>query len=436
MSLNLPDNVKQVSDRMKTDIQNELPESNPFLKNSLIGAFVDSYAGRVFDFYLQLNTAISLVFPDTATGIYLERWGSWVGVTRNPATAAQGIVVATGSFGSVIPIGTTFQSTTSNTYTSTAAAIISNNLNPVTLLERTGQLVTATTSAEHGYATGQDIDISGATQPEYNGTFEVVVISPTQFQYDIVGFPLTPATGTIESTALMASVSIDSDAFGADQNLASGDTLTIVTPIAGVDSDAIANFFGVGGGTDVESDEDYRDRVQFRYQNPVALFNVNAIIEQAKTVPGVTRVWVEEITPEPGCVTVYFTRDNDPSPIPGPAQVQEVKDALLEIKPANTPDDGVIVLAPTPVVVDFNFTSLIPNTSTMQDAITASLDAYFADSTEVGESVVEDAYRCAIFGTVDPGTGEPVDTFNLTAPTGDIIVGPGELAILGTITYP
>jgi uncharacterized phage protein gp47/JayE len=308
--------------------------------------------------------------------------------------------------------------------------------NNVLSLNRVGGLVTAITSSEHGFATGQTVVIVGATQPEYNGSQLIVVVSPTEFEYTIATTPITPATGTITAAAVMASVPVQSIALGAAQNAPSGDQFTIQTPLSGVNNTAIANYFGIGGGADIESEEAYRKRVQYRYANPVSLFNVTAIILQAKTVPGVTRVWVYPITPNPGYVTIYFVRDNDPTIIPGPAQITDVHNAILEITPANTPPYYVLVNAPEPVIVDFSFSALNPNTPTMQAAVSASLAAFFTDSTSVGVTVPEDAYRCAIFSTIDPNTGNSVQSFSLLDPTGDISVELNQLPVLGSITYP
>ena len=55
-----------------------------------------------------------------------------------------------------------------------------------------------TTAAEHGYVTGADITIRGASQAPYNGRFNITVISATQFTYTLPSQPAaTPATGTI-----------------------------------------------------------------------------------------------------------------------------------------------------------------------------------------------------------------------------------------------
>ena len=112
-----------------------------------------------------------------------------------------------------------------------------------------------------------------------------------------------------------------------------------------------------------------------------------------------------------------------------------VKDKILEIKPAHTDDADVIVSAPTGVTVNFSFSALVPNTSTMQSAIEASLVAYFRDETSVGQDLTEAAYFSAIQNTVDPETGVGVTSFTLSTPTGDVAIAAGELPILGTVSF-
>lgn len=57
------------------------------------------------------------------------------------------------------------------------------------------QVATATSTVAHGFTTFDQVTISGATEPEYNGTFQVTVTGPTTFTYVVTGAPATPATG-------------------------------------------------------------------------------------------------------------------------------------------------------------------------------------------------------------------------------------------------
>ena len=68
----------------------------------------------------------------------------------------------------------------------------------VTGITRTSGTATATlTVANTTLVTGDYVTISGATQTEYNGTFQITVTSSTTFTYAVTGTPTTPATGTI-----------------------------------------------------------------------------------------------------------------------------------------------------------------------------------------------------------------------------------------------
>jgi hypothetical protein len=62
-------------------------------------------------------------------------------------------------------------------------------------LTRIGALATFTTTKPHKLQSSDLVIISGADQEEYNGEFEVTVLTDFTFQYTVVGTPVTPATG-------------------------------------------------------------------------------------------------------------------------------------------------------------------------------------------------------------------------------------------------
>jgi uncharacterized phage protein gp47/JayE len=224
-----------------------------------------------------------------------------------------------------------------------------------------------------------------------------------------------------------------------DTNQLFGTTLTLETPIIGVDDDLLVDFGtdgdGLSGAADIQSDEDLRSELLERIANPVAHFNTSDIVTKAKTVAGVTRVFVSESFPLDGQVTVLFMRDNDTETIPNLAQVETVKLALNEILPANTDfTNDLIVAAPGEEVVNFVFSALSPGSESMQAAVTASLEQFFAEETEVGEDVLEVAFGAAIYNTLDPVTGLTVTSFT-TTPAANVVVAAGDIGTLGTVAY-
>lgn len=67
-----------------------------------------------------------------------------------------------------------------------------------TSITRSGTTATATTPANHGLNVGDRVNVRGANQSEYNGTFVITAVpSATTFTYTVTGSPATPATGTI-----------------------------------------------------------------------------------------------------------------------------------------------------------------------------------------------------------------------------------------------
>lgn len=434
--LDIPENAEEVESRSKADVQRELEGSNPFGKNHWLGAIVTAAANRIFDFYLQLTAAIKQNFPDTATGSFLTRWAAIWGKQAIAATKSSGNVVATGVAGSGVVENTVLTAQGVGNFNVTASATISDQTIDIEDLTRAGTTVTAKTPENHNLANGVSVTMAGASNSEYNVTALVTVVSPVEFQYEIIGSPPDELGTSATATFTSALVPVESEDFGGATNLAAGTELRLQSPIVGVDDALVVDFGEVGGGTDQETDDALRDRTLDRVQNPVAHFNVSEITEEAKEVAGVTRVFVQEVTPDLGQVTIYFMRDNDVDPIPSGSEVAAVEAKILAIKPANTADADVIVLAPLPENVDFSFSALSPNTLSMQAAVVANLDQFFSERTDVGVDIDEDAYRSAIFNTVDPDTGDVVGSFALSSPVGDIPIASGEIGVLNSVVYP
>ena len=434
MAVNLPTSAKEIDARSKADVKRELVTANPFLKNSWLGAIITSTSNRIFDFYLQLKEAVRQSFPDTATGESLTRWAAIWGKEKAAATKANGNAVATGTAAKVLAAGTVIVGS-DGVYTSTAAATISANSVSVSFITRSGTTATATTASAHGLANNVEITITGAGESQYNLTTAITVTGLDSFEYEVTGSPTTPATGTILAAGTWAAVPVESDEFGADYNLSAGEEVKLQSPLVGVDDSLVVDYGEIGGGIDEEKDDSLRSRTLSRIQDPVANFNVAAITDAAKDVNGVTRVFVQEVTPYVGAVTIYLMRDEDADPIPVASEVSKVNDNIQALRPATTDVGDVIVAAPTGVSVDFTFTALTPNTSTMREAIDANLRQFFDESTSVGQDIDEDAYRAAIYNTVDTVTGAVVSTFTLSAPSGDVTIAGGAIGTLGNITY-
>ena len=67
----------------------------------------------------------------------------------------------------------------------------------VTSITSVGTTATVTTTTNHGFSNGQSVLISGAVPTEYNGQVTITVTGANTFDYTVVSGLLSPATGTI-----------------------------------------------------------------------------------------------------------------------------------------------------------------------------------------------------------------------------------------------
>lgn len=436
MPLNTPQSAAEITTQIKTDIQSEWLGSNPFLPNSFAGAMAGGQGNRLFDFYMQLQILQRSLFLDTAQGEDLDRLAASIpGIIRNGATQASGFFAFGGDVTTVVPLGTNFVDGEGRIYTSTEApSVIHYDYTPDSLSHVAG-LATFVTPVDHRAGGDLSVTITGADQADWNGVFPISVTSANTFTFSVDPFATPVPSGAINGRLTFASIPVISDEFGIDSNLEQLSDVSLQSPIAGLSNEGASDFGGIGGGTDQESTADYRDRSLDEMRNPVAHFNVSDIEKKAREVAGVTRVFVQPVTPSLGSVTVFFTRDNDANPIPSPGEVDDVKAKILEIKPAITSDSNVIVLAPLAVTVNFEFSSLVPNTVQMQEAVVVNLQQFFDEDVSVGKSISSDEYRSVIISTVDPVSGARVESFDLSFPTSDIPIISDGLPVLGAVNF-
>ncbi len=443
MAIETPTRAEVVA-RMQTDVSREVPGSNPRLRGSWIWGVVVGCGRRVYAFYYYLTRVSLMFFPDTATGAWARRWGAIWGQTLNAATRATGIVVFNASNSEYLAV-TDNQASTSDgkVYQQWGVAARTGNVMTVTITS-VGTLATATTTAgDHGLSSDVSVLIANANQGAYNGTFTITVTAADEFQYTMASDPVSPATGTITATWAILTFPCRSVLTGADQNQVADTQLTLGSPVPDVDSIGRVTLDALAGGADQETDPALKVRYLFAIRNPISQFNVAAIVLAAKSITGVTRVWVREATPATGQVTVHFMRDlDDDNGIPTGSELTDVDGAVQAIRPANTDPTDVIIAAPEAVPSVYTFDALSPNTATMQAAIEANLEQFYREETEVDDGVVvegdipEEAYVATIYNTIDPVTGETVQSFTLSAPAGDITVTAGKIGTLSTVTFP
>jgi uncharacterized phage protein gp47/JayE len=207
-------------------------------------------------------------------------------------------------------------------------------------------------------------------------------------------------------------------------NCEDGTVLSLVTPIAGVNTEA-ATVGALTGGADVEDIEAWRARILARIRKPPQGGAADDYLAWAYAVPGVTRAWVEPNALGAGTVVVRFVRDDDVSFIPGAPEVAAVQAAIDAVRPVTA---TVTVLAP--VATPQNFTiALLPDTGTNRAAVQAELADLYRRAAEPGGTMLLSQQREAI----SIATGE-VDHV-ITVPAANQVHTAGQLPTLGVITW-
>lgn len=429
---------ESINERLAADVKLYAPKSNPTKKNSFLYALVKGFSFRIFDFYQILKKLKSESFPDTSTmDGELSRWGGYKKIVQKPISGASGTAIVTGDVGNTLP-RLSKASLDDITYETLDLAIIA----PVKFIAKTAsrnkEVVTIQTVNAHNLAAGLSAMIDGAKDAKLNGTFTIGVLSATELTYTVPGLTGTEIlTGDISATFKMAFVNIkvtdDSKVTGSKSNQGAGTSIKLEGTVD-VDENLVVAYTGLAGGADLESPDQYKDRVIEAYANPVANFNPSAIIQVIKqNVANATRVWVRPITPQIGEVTIYLTADNQ-NIIPTGEDLLQAANAVYSILPVNTPENAVHVLAPKPKNVVFNFLDIEPSTAAMREAINGRLKELFYVSSNIGETLKSETFRSTIASTVD-ANGIHLTDFSLESPIADIVLQPDEIVVLDRVVY-
>jgi uncharacterized phage protein gp47/JayE len=372
----LPDLITRCQNR----IWAALPGTDPQLAQSISGAVGAVLAMELNLEYAYIDYIFLQFFVLTATGQYLDDKGGPFGITRQPATQASGAAIGSGgTSGTPLPVGA--------------------------LLQTVDQSVTVAVSTAGTVTSGGGITVT-----------------------------VTDITG---------------EAAG---NLAAGTALNLITGIAGIPAQIAVGSGGLTGGADQESDDNYRIRVLARMRlPPQGGANRDYISWTKGTVAGVTRVWIFPLIWGLGTVGVASVFDGRaPNSIIPTTEDLTALQAAIAPGPVAPTTAETLAFALAVDLIDVVLSNLVPLTGyTKAQALanaTASLTALFAHSTPGGATAgdgVTGTPSTPISGTtfledisaaVNNAAG--VGSFDLAAPTADIVSAYGHLAQLGTVTAP
>lgn len=221
-----------------------------------------------------------------------------------------------------------------------------------------------------------------------------------------------------------AVVAVEAVEPGASGNFAAG-TLTLVAGLEGVSGAATVGPQGLAGGADEETPESLRARLVSRIQDPPQGGSIADYRRWALEVSGVTRAWVYPAWLGLGTVGVAIVNDDADPIVPDAATVVACQDHIDLARPVTA---DVVVFAPVAVALDPEI-SVTPNTAAVRAAVEAELRDLLRREAEPGGTILLSHIREAI----SLAAGEADHT--LIAPAANVVLEPGEITVLGEITW-
>ncbi|MDA1379762.1 baseplate J/gp47 family protein [Plesiomonas shigelloides subsp. oncorhynchi] len=144
----------------------------------------------------------------------------------------------------------------------------------------------------------------------------------------------SPISGTI-------AVQVQATAVGAAGNLPSGEVLTLVTPVSGLQSSSVSG--NISGGADIEPIAELLERLLFRKRNPPMGGAVADYVAWMREVPGVTRAWAYDVWQGGGTVGIGWVFDDRVDILPTTTDQQYMMEYLFRHP---DPATGVLVGRP------------------------------------------------------------------------------------------
>jgi uncharacterized phage protein gp47/JayE len=254
----------------------------------------------------------------------------------------------------------------------------------------------------------------------------VIVPTGTQLSYSTGVTYQTTADIVTDATGVPSAAPIIALDPGSVGNLVPGTPLTLLTPLAGIDSVAVDT---LGGGTDDETDDDLRGRVLRRIRQPPMGGDATDYEAWALAVPGVTRAWCAPLEMGMGTVTIRFMMDDLRAAnggFPLPEDIDTVETYIDSVRPVAVKD--FFVEGPIPYPINLRISFLDSDTAATRASIEQSLLNDFRARSIPSQLWYRAWSDEAIAGAIG------VNAYDLVA--GDVpMPAPGYMAVLGDLTY-
>ena len=224
-----------------------------------------------------------------------------------------------------------------------------------------------------------------------------------------------------------ATVAVAATVAGVAANAPTGQPVSMLSPVAGVASDAVVAT-AIAGGADAEGDDALRERLLARIRRPPSLGTTGDYEQWARAAhPDVTRVWTQALASGLGTATVRFmTDDATANGIPEAAVVSVVDTYIQARRPVTA---QITVEAPAAVALNVTIDDLVTDTPAVRAAVEAEIADLVRRESKPGGTILLSHIREAISSAL----GEIDHT--LVSPTADVAHTTSQIAVPGTVTW-
>lgn len=237
--------------------------------------------------------------------------------------------------------------------------------------------------------------------------------------------------GTYTLITIPTSILIRANDTGEFANTDDGALLSPTTPVAGISTWTVDSS-GIIGGLEQEADDSFRQRILYAKANPPHGGSPSEYEEWCQTKSGVTRVFPQRATPQPGSATIYFMMDGIGTGVPTDADVAEMLGILNQLAPEDADVQVKKVILDT---VNITITDLVPDTPDMRNKIEDEIRAMFVRKAEPASAIVPFIFSKSWI-TEAISMAPKWRRSKVTVPADDITISTdGHIPVLGTITF-
>jgi len=220
---------------------------------------------------------------------------------------------------------------------------------------------------------------------------------------------------------------------GSASNLIGGTALTLVSPVAGIDSAFVAAMpNGVSNGADAETDTQAIYRLQQRLSNEPMGGCPADYARWALQVAGITRAWGLRNPAGATTAGVIIMADGNVAPgLPTAGQQQAVQDYIRD--PKRGPPDELFVIIPTPVTINVTV-NVSPDTAAIRaGVVTALQDLFFREAVPGGS--IPHAHLVEVISSVTGEYNHTISSPVITSGALFTVSSYDRLLVLGTVTF-